>query len=369
MSTALQKIAEIEAEIARTQKNKATNSHIGLLKAKIAKLKTEALLDEGSKKGGGGGRGFEVERTGDRRIALVGFPSVGKSSLLNTITTTKSDVSEQEFTTLTCIPGNLRHKGVHIQVLDLPGIIEGAKDGKGRGKQVIATARTSDLILVVLDATKPWTHKRIIEKELRGMGIRFNCTPPDIRIKKKEKGGICITSTVQLTKLTDDVINAVCKEYKLNNVELNFHTNADTDELIDAIEGNRVYLPIVYALNKIDSITIEELDLWDKIPHYVPISVHKGWNLDELKDEIWESLELTRVYTKPRGQPIDFDEPVVLTRRKGPTTVKRFIEAIHKQLASSVKYAWVWGKSVKFQPQRVGLSHELMDEDICQFVS
>jgi ribosome-interacting GTPase 1 len=58
-------------------------------------------------------------------------------------------------------------------LLDLPGIIEGAKDGKGRGKQVIAVARTCNLIIVVLDATKPLKHKRIIEKELEGFGIRY----------------------------------------------------------------------------------------------------------------------------------------------------------------------------------------------------
>jgi len=74
----------------------------------------------------------------------------------------------------------------------LPGIIEGAKDGKGRGKQVIGVARTCSLILIVLDAMKPLTHKRIIERELEGFGIRLNKRPPDIIIKRKEKGGLNI---------------------------------------------------------------------------------------------------------------------------------------------------------------------------------
>jgi len=67
-------------------------------------------------------------------------------------------------------------------LLDLPGIIEGAKDGKGRGKQVIAVARTCNLIMIVLDAMKPVTHKRIIERELEGFGIRLNKQPPNIGI-------------------------------------------------------------------------------------------------------------------------------------------------------------------------------------------
>jgi len=70
-------------------------------------------------------------------------------------------------------------------LLDLPGIIEGAKDGKGRGRQVIGVARTCNLILIVLDAGKPMTHKTIIEKELEGFGIRLNKKPPNIVFKKK----------------------------------------------------------------------------------------------------------------------------------------------------------------------------------------
>jgi len=91
-------------------------------------------------------------------------------------------------------------------VLDLPGIIEGAKDGKGRGKQVIGVARTCGLILVVLDASKPMTHKFKIEYELEGFGIRLNKQPPDIVVKKLEKGGISITKSVNLTKLSDEMI-------------------------------------------------------------------------------------------------------------------------------------------------------------------
>jgi len=77
---------------------------------------------------------------------LVGFPSVGKSTLLQKMTGTFSRISEFEFTTLTCVPGVFYYKGAKMQLLDLPGIIEGAKDNKGKGRQVIAVARTCDLI-------------------------------------------------------------------------------------------------------------------------------------------------------------------------------------------------------------------------------
>ena len=153
------KIAEIEAEMARTQKNKATEHHLGALKAKIAKYKSEltAPKTKGSK-----APTFEVQKSGDARVGMIGFPSVGKSTLLTKVTGTFSKIAAYQFTTLTCIPGVINYKGAKIQLLDLPGIIEGAKDGKGRGKQVIAVARTCNLIVIVLDATRPMQHKKIL---------------------------------------------------------------------------------------------------------------------------------------------------------------------------------------------------------------
>ncbi|KAG9487366.1 hypothetical protein GDO78_007300 [Eleutherodactylus coqui] len=197
MSGTLAKIAEIEAEMARTQKNKATAHHLGLLKARLAKLRRELITPKGGG-GGGPGEGFDVAKTGDARIGFVGFPSVGKSTLLSNLAGVYSEVAAYEFTTLTTVPGVVRYKGAKIQLLDLPGIIEGAKDGKGRGRQVIAVARTCNLILIVLDVLKPLGHKKIIENELEGFGIRLNKHPPNIGFKKKDKGGINLTATVSI---------------------------------------------------------------------------------------------------------------------------------------------------------------------------
>lgn len=366
MST-LARIAEIEAEIARTQKNKATEYHVGQLKARLAKLKSE-VVSAASKGGGKAGDGFDVTKSGDTRVGMIGFPSVGKSTLLTELTGTESAAASYEFTTLTCIPGTIHYKGARIQLLDLPGIIEGAKDGKGRGRQVIGTARTCNLILIVLDASKPMTHKRIIEKELEGFGIRLNKRPPNIAFTRKDKGGIGYRSMYDQKNLDEATVKAICTEYRIHNADITVRQpNCTADDLIDVIEGHtRVYMPCLYVLNKIDSITIEELDLLDRVPHYVMISAKDHWGLDDLLEKMWEYLGMVRCYTKPRGQIPDYNAPVIL--HQDSRSVEDLCGRIHKTLIKQLKYAWVWGASVKHQPQRCGKEHLLEDEDIVQLV-
>lgn len=179
----------------------ATEYHLGLLKAKLAKYRAQLLEPSKSKEKG---EGFDVLKSGDARVALIGFPSVGKvsnillweeliflidkltyaqSTLLSTVTKTQSECASYEFTTLTCIPGVIEYKGANIQLLDLPGIIEGAAQGKGRGRQVIAVARTADLIIIMLDATKSEVQRDLLEKELESVGIRLNKRKPNIYFK------------------------------------------------------------------------------------------------------------------------------------------------------------------------------------------
>jgi len=364
MSTLVEKIKSIEDEMARTQKNKATSAHLGMLKAKLAKFKRELITPKSG--GGGAGEGFDVAKTGDARIGFVGFPSVGKSTLLSNLAGVYSEVAAYEFTTLTTVPGVIRYKGAKIQLLDLPGIIEGAKDGKGRGRQVIAVARTCKLIFIVLDVLKPLGDKAIIQNELEGFGIRLNKIPPNITFRRKEKGGINLTQVVPQSELDLNSVKQILGEYRISNADIILKEDSTCDDLIDVIEGNRVYIPCIYVLNKIDQISIEELDIIYKIPHCVPLSAHHKWNFDDLLEKMWEYLCLTRIYTKPKGQLPDFNAPVVL--KEDNKTLEAFCNNLHKGILKDLKYALVWGSSVKYQPQRVGKEHDLADEDIVQII-
>jgi len=364
MSTILEKIASIEDEMARTQKNKATMGHLGGLKAKLAKLRRELITPKGG--GGGAGEGFDVAKTGDARIGFVGFPSVGKSTLMSNLAGVYSEVAAYEFTTLTTVPGCIKYKGAKIQLLDLPGIIEGAKDGKGRGRQVIAVARTCSLIFICLDVLKPLQHKKLIEKELEGFGIRLNKPPPNLSYRRKDKGGINLQMAVSQSELDLDLVKSILSEYRIHNADILLKADVTSDDLIDVVEGNRTYIPVIYVLNKIDQISVEELDIIYKVPHAVPISAHHKWNFDDLLEKMWEYLKLVRIYTKPKGQLPDYESPVILQTTR--CSVEAFCNQIHKTILGNFAHALVWGSSVKHQPQKVGKDHVLFDEDVVQII-
>uniref|UniRef100_A0A2N9FSE8 OBG-type G domain-containing protein n=1 Tax=Fagus sylvatica TaxID=28930 RepID=A0A2N9FSE8_FAGSY len=364
--------------MAKTQKNKATVhlacsrvARLALDKlsmlawemcyAKLAKLRRE-LLAPPTKGGGGAGEGFDVTKSGDARVGLVGFPSVGKSTLLNKLTGTFSEVASYEFTTLTCIPGVIVYRGAKIQLLDLPGIIEGAKDGKGRGRQTpgklgMAIGNVLDLDMLPLGREldkcilqcKSYLYlykgmdSRIPVSSMNMMAyfvfescdIWLNKEPPNLTFRKKDKGGINFTSTVANTHLDLETVKAICSEYRIHNADITLRFDATADDLIDVIEGSRIYMPCIYVVNKIDQITVEELEILDKLPHYCPISAHLEWNLDGLLEMIWEYLNLTRIYTKPKGMNPDYEDPVILSSKR--RTVEDFCERIHKDMVKQFK--------------------------------
>lgn len=77
------------------------------------------------------------------------------------------------------------------------------------------------------------------------------------------------------------------------------------DQFIDVVQGNRVYMNCIYAYNKIDQISIEEIDRLARMPHTMVMSCEMKLNMDYLLEKIWEYLALVRVYTKKPGNAPD----------------------------------------------------------------
>lgn len=109
------------------------------------------------------------------------------------------------------------------------------------------------------------------------------------------------------------MVISILQEYKMHNAHVVFRGDYDVDDLIDVIEGTRKYVKCLYVYNKIDTISIEEVDSISQEPLHACISIHMELGLDILLQKIWKALEMVRIYTKKRGCAPDFDEPIILT--------------------------------------------------------
>lgn len=354
------KVKELEEELSTTKYNKKSQHHIGLVKAKLAKLK-----EDYQKKAAGKGKqeGFAVKRTGDATAIIVGFPSVGKSTLLNAITNASSPVGAYAFTTLTCIPGLLEYNHSKIQVLDVPGIVEGAATGRGRGKEVLACAQSADLVIILLDVFAP-EHLEVVQKEIYETGLRTNQRPASVKISKKIRGGIDLGLTVKLTKLNEATIKDILKEFGLQNCNIVIREDITDDQLIDAIEGNKKYVPAITVLNKIDMVDSKELESIKAIVRPdICISAENKVNTEELKGLIFKKLEFMRIYCKEIGKKADMEVPLVM--REG-NTLRDVCMKLHKDFVSKFRFARVWGSS-RFPGMPVRkLDYILQDNDIVE---
>jgi uncharacterized protein len=358
-----EQITALEDEIRRTQYNKATQLHIGRLKAKIAVLRIER---EVRAKGKGGGIGYAVRKSGNATVGLVGYPSVGKSTLLNRLTEADSETGAYDFTTVSIIPGMLRWGGASIQILDMPGLVPGASKGRGRGREVLSVVRSVDLILFLIDPEHP--NLRALTAELEGAGVRINARPPRIVVTRSDRGGLTVSSTVRLTHLAGGAAAQIAREFGLHNGSIVFREDATIDQLIDVLAGNRVYVTGIFAVNKAEMLTPTErariaADLKGFDPLF--ISARNQIGLDVLVDRIGHSLRFIRAYVKPPGQPPDLEEPVIL--RQGDT-VGSLLKRLPSDLDRGFRAAQVWGKSARFPGQTVGRDHILADEDIVTVV-
>ncbi len=288
-----EQIEAIEKEIRETPYHKATEHYIGKLRAKLAKLRGRQLGQSKKK----GGKGYAIKKQGDATIVLIGPPSVGKSTLLNKLTNARSKIAPYTFTTVSVIPGMMKYHDAQIQILDVPGLIEGAEKGKGRGREVLSVTRAADLIIIITDINQAEEIKKI-KKTLKKNGIEINKTP-------------------------------------------------------DPLFPNKVYVPGLLVINK--------LDLAKDFKHYskaLYISADKNLGLEELREKIWNKLKLVRLYLINRNEKPNFDNPIIMKKGQSLTDVAK---KIGESFAEEKKEAIIWGTGAKFPSQEVSLSTEVKE--------
>lgn len=357
-----EKLEELKEQYSKTKYNKKTDKYLLTLRAKMSRLRKEVEAAKKTKKG----KGFFVKKLGDATVALVGFPSAGKSTLINAISNTRSKTASYAFTTNEIIPGMMLYNDAHIQILDMPGIIERAHTGVGGGLQVISAAKAADLILIVIDATD-WQKLDTILGEFKALNIFLNRRKPDIRIAEDEKRqGINIE--VNRSKLTQKEIESVLNGFGIFGANVKINEDLSVEEFMALVSGNCHYVGAIAALNKIDIAADYAKTVAAIKSKYgletVPISASSNTNLNELKRKIYDNLNIITVYLRNRLDSHS-REPLILA--KG-STVGAAAQKIHTELRNQLKCAYIDGPSSKFRNQRVGVDHVLMDRDVVTFI-
>ncbi len=356
-----QKLGELQEEYSKTKYNKATNLHLGMLRAKIAQVKKDIITASKKKHG----TGFFVKKTGDATVALVGFPSAGKSSLINAIANTRSKTAQYAFTTTSIIPGTMLYKDAHIQVFDMPGLIEDAHLGKGGGRMVISAAKSADLIVFVIEIGQLQQFEKLM-KELNALEININKKKPYIQLTEQNTGGIRIE--VNKSGLPEEDIKEILQGLGMHNAIISIWGKASEDEFISLISGKAIYMRAIVALNKIDmdqeyERAARELSRKFNI-EVIPISATEGTNLEKLRESIYANLDIITVYLKAR---VGNDRPAPMILGKG-ATVMDAAKKFHTQIVDELKCAFITGPSARFSNQRVGAEHLLAEGDTITFI-
>jgi ribosome-interacting GTPase 1 len=346
------KIEAVEKEIRDTPYDKSSQFHHGVLKAKLAKLKD---MLEVKSSGGGGGVGYAIKHSGDASVVLVGLPSVGKSTLLNAVTNAESKVGNYDFTTLGVVPGMMEYKGIRIQILDLPGIIEGAATGKGFGRKVLSVVRASDMVILMADIRRvSWIEK--IKKEMEQAGVRANQHPPKMIINRVSKGGLRILDPFNC--LSMEAMEQIAIEMGYDSALIQLGEKIDSiDRFIDGLSKSRTYIPLLELVTKIDE---EPKAKKEKMADRLYMSANEGVGVEEFKETVWRKLGLVRVYLKrERTSEPDKKEPLIMRRGQN---LKDVLNKLSTQMSEDVARAFVWGSEARFPGQEVSFKYEVFDE-------
>jgi len=303
-TTPEEKIQALEEMLAVMPKHKGTDHLQADLRRKIAKITEEA-----EKKYATSRKSFTIRKEGAGQIALTGLPNTGKSLLLASLTNTSPEVADYPFTTKSPNIGMMPFENIQIQIVDMPAF--NMSESRIWSNSIL---RNADLLALVVDLTSnPVEQVEITLRELRKIGI----VPANSSDETSEQGlrrqKMLIIGNLADLDLDSEGFKAITSKY------------AGTFTCIN-------------------------------------VSADEKTNLEELKRQLFDNLNIIRVHTKSPGAKVDLTDPIIL--KKG-ATVKDAAEAIHKDFKYKLRYSVVWG-SGKFEGQRVGPDHILKDNDIIE---
>jgi small GTP-binding protein len=300
-------VATLEEFLSLIPKHKGTDHLRADLRRKLSKLKSAAQ----SRKGGGKQVSpYHIDKEGVGQIVLIGQPNVGKSALVAALTNATPEIADYPFTTWTPTAGMMDVQNIQIQLIDTPPLNEEFVD-----PEMLNLIRRADLILLVVD--------------LQGFPTQ---------------------------QLEDSL--ALLEKNRILPIQL-----CDRP-----FEGRRpAFVPILVLANKCDDERCDQdfevlCELLEGEWPILPISATTGHNVEQMKQAVFEQLDVVRVFAKPPGKEPDYSAPFIL-KRGG--TVGEFAAKVHQDLARNLKSARVWG-SATHDGQMVGRDHVLHDRDVVE---
>jgi len=359
-----EKIRILSEALSLIPDHKGTEKLRRQLRKRLAELRREE--EERRKRRIGGTSVFTVKKEGWAQISLIGAANSGKSSILNILTGASSPVAAYPLTTQKPYLGMMLYENVEIQLVDLPSILTYELEETSYASRSIGIARNSDLIAIVVDLTnRPLEQFISIVELLKNHGISIEKKRCEVIVEKKDSGGLRIV-TMGKMDFSYDELRQLLLDLGLKSAVIKIIGDATLDEVQEQILTESIHKKAVVILNKADLVSKNQIEeAIRQVENYGVKCTYTSINSEEAKNNLkkflFESLEMIRVYTQKNGQPSP--KPLLLPRG---TTVHELAGIIHRDLAKNMKYARVWGRSVKIQGQRVGPEFVLEDGDLVE---
>jgi len=304
-----EKIHCLEEMLRVIPKHKGTDHLQGDLKKRLSKLRDQEKKETGKAHRG---HSYKIRKEGAGQVALAGMPNTGKSSIVKILTNAEPEIAAYPFTTRVPQAAMMPYRDIKVQLVDMPPVSDEHEE-----HWVLDLLKAAEAVLLVADlSADPLGQLEFTVKHME-----------DRRLLPGRAGEI------------------------------------PEQERVPAA----VYRPMIVACNKVDDKAAEEdyevfRQLIEADLPTFPVSAVTGRGMETLRDELFDVLNVIRVYSKSPGHKADLEEPYVLP---AGSTVLDFSEAVHRELVGKFRYARIWSEN-KYEGQMVNRDEPLSDGDVLE---
>ncbi|MEM1944725.1 MAG: TGS domain-containing protein [Nitrososphaerota archaeon] len=356
-----EKIKALEEALPLIPDHKGTERMRAQLKATLAKLRREAERRKIVKVGRHDD--FMVRREGAAQVVLLGTANSGKSTLLSTLTNARPAIGAYSLTTVKPAPGMMRYEDVEIQLVELPAILTGDLKETPFTARSIAVARNADLIMLMLDCGgDPVAQLEHVMSLLDESGVVLKEKRSTISVEKKDSGDVRLVIFGNF-RGTLSGVKELLRSIGIRHAVVKVYGDASIADLEEQVLRETVYKKAVLVAGRADLAGPGMLDkLAERVAELgVPLIAVSDKNIGSIRETIYRSLGVIRIYTQKDG--VVARNPIVIHR---DATIQDLAKVIHKDFARNLRYAKVWGRSVRIQGQQVGPGHRLDDGDVVE---